>query len=225
MTDVVSATLDFCSRFIWCSVWGRIWNDSCKGKVLSVPHNTDTKWYLKTWISFSAIFRLWSWGGTSWYLIPFFSITSLNYSEHSLFSKCNFGCMHFSFNRSINFWYNLIISPDVLFCIGSLKMLYLSSSNSTIIYLFPHNDVTGNLPVWSEYILRSNSLCKLYSLAYTTFYFYFVSVDTSLLISVANNFFVDRSPDLILCLCPFHISSESRKYFATAVASSPGQDE
>ena len=94
----------------------------------------------------------------------------------------------------------------------------------TIMYLFPQNDVTGNLPVWSEYILQSNSLCKLHSLAYTTFSCSFVSIDTSLMISVATSSFVERRPDLILRLCPFHISSDSWKYFAMAVASSPGQD-
>ena len=79
--------------------------------------------------------------------------------------------MSLSFNQSINFWYNLIILPDVLFLIGLHKMLLLSRLNSTIIYIFPQNYITGNLPAWSEYILRYNSLCKLYSLAYTTFPF------------------------------------------------------
>ena len=120
---------------------------------LYVPHNTDTKWSLKTWIDFSEIFSLWSCGGTSWYFVPFFVITSLNSSEHSLSRRCNFGYIPFSFNLLINFWYVLIIFPPVIFLIGSLKMLLLSSLNSTTMYLFPQNDITGNLPVWTEYIL------------------------------------------------------------------------
>ena len=135
------------------------------------------KWYLKNWIAFSEIFRLWSWGRTSWYFVPLFFITSLNSSEHSLSSRYSFGCMPFSFNRSINFCYDIIILPAVLFIVGLLNILLLFSSNSTIMYWFPQNDVMGSLPVWSEYILRFNSLCKLYSLAYTTLSFYFVSID------------------------------------------------
>ena len=145
-------TLDFRSKFSWWSTWGRIWHHRCKGKFSSVLHNTNTKRSLKTCIYFLEIFRLWSWGGTSWYFIPLLFITSLNSSENSLSSRCNFGCMPFSFNLSINFWYDLIISPAVLFLIGSLKMMLLSRWNITIKYLFPQNDVTGNLPVWYEYI-------------------------------------------------------------------------
>ena len=87
--------------------------------------------------------------------------------------KMQFWLYAFSLQPIDQFWYNLIISLTVLFLVGSLKMLLLSSSNSTIIYLFPQNDVTGNSPVWSKCILRSNLLCKLYSLTYTTFTFFF----------------------------------------------------
>ena len=154
--------LDFCSSFSCCFVWGRIWHHSRNRKFLYVPHNTDTQWSLKTWNAFSAIFRLWSRGGTSWYFRPFFFITSLNSSEHLLSSRCNFCYIPISFNYLIIFWYNIIISPAFLFLIGSLKLLLLYRSNSIILYLFPQNNITGNLPVWSGYILRSNLLCKLY---------------------------------------------------------------
>ena len=91
-------------------------------------------------------------------------------------------------------------------------------------YLFPQNNVTGNLPVLSDYILWSNSLCKLYYLAYTTLSVSFVLIDYMLPIFIAISFFVDRSTYLIFRLCPFHILSDSGKYFSTAVASSPVQD-
>ena len=89
---------------------------------------------------------MWSWGGTSWHFIPLFYINSLNSSEQSLSNRCNFGCMPFSFNRLINVWYDLNILPAVLFLICSIKMLLLSSSNSTLIYFFPQKKVTGNEP-------------------------------------------------------------------------------
>ena len=166
---------------------------------------------------------MWSWGGTSWNFIPLFFIHSLNSSEHSLSNRFHFGCMPFSFNRLINFWYYLNISPAVLFLIGSIKMLLLSSSNSTIIYIFPQNNVTGNEPFGTSKCWDLTCYVS-YTLWHILPFPFFLLIDTSLPISVPTYCFVDCSPYLILRTFSFHISSASGKYFATDLAYSPVQD-
>ena len=150
-------------------------------------------------------------------------ITYLNSSYHSLSNRYNFGCMPFSFNQSINLWYDLIILPAVMFFIGLHKILLLSSSNSTIRYFFPWNNFTGNLTVWSEYICDLTR-CASYTILHILPFPFCLFIDTSLPISVASNVFVDISQNLILCPCPFHIYSDYGDYSATVITYSLGQD-
>ena len=91
-------------------------------------------------------------------------VSSLNSSEHLLSSRCSFGYMPISFNLSIKFQYNIIILPALLFLIGLLKILFMSRSNITIMYLLPQNYIMGNLPVWSDYIYFDLTRCASYTL-------------------------------------------------------------
>ena len=58
-------------------------------------------------------------------------------------------------------WYVLMSSPDVQFLNGSVKIISLSISTSTIMYWFPWYNLARNLPVWSVYIFCSLSLLRL----------------------------------------------------------------
>ena len=69
--DLLGLTLETHSILSWCSACRRMQHHNFIGNLSSIPHNTDTKWSLKTCIAFSAIFLLWSWGGTNWYSILF----------------------------------------------------------------------------------------------------------------------------------------------------------
>ncbi len=67
-----------------CSTCPRSLSHKWIGNDLSAPHKILMKCALKTWIAFSAIFRLWLCGGTSWYFMLLSLICSLNSVEHSL---------------------------------------------------------------------------------------------------------------------------------------------
>jgi hypothetical protein len=82
----------------------------------------DMKWDLKVWIALSAWLRLCCPGGTSSYVMPLPGMHAFIAAEHSLSSTCFLIPNPAAFIRLIIFWYTLIISPSVLFFIGSAKM-------------------------------------------------------------------------------------------------------
>jgi hypothetical protein len=77
----------------------------------------------------------------------FFFISSKNYADFSLSSMCLVGYMPAVFNQSIRSWYARIISPDVLFFMGSTNIASLSLSAITMTYWFPLLDFLGKRPI------------------------------------------------------------------------------
>ena len=118
------------------------------GKLAETPLYNSMKWSFHVWIFFPAIFRLWwSSGGTSWYAIPVAIISCLYTMLVSLSRTCRFGviptaCICSSARRLDN-----IISPSVMFFIGSTHIEYESIWASTIMKLFPWLETCGKFPV------------------------------------------------------------------------------
>ena len=112
---------------------------------------------------FSAIFGLWSSGGTSWYVIPV-AVFSCLYAMLVLLSRtCRFSVIptasiHCSSRRLAN-----IIPPSVLFFIGSIHIESESIWASTIMYLLPWLETCvhfqSDLYTWSPLARRPQWVC------------------------------------------------------------------
>ena len=139
------------------SVCGMSLHHRCIEKLLETPLHTAMKWYFHVWIVFLAMFCLWSSGGTSWYVIPVAVISCL-YAMLVLLSRtCRFGVTPNAFIRCNAHRLANIISPSVLFFIGSTHIESESIWAGTIMYLFPWIEMCGNYPVLSVYIVSFGS--------------------------------------------------------------------
>ena len=54
--DMFRTIIDCLSKFNVNSACRNRWSHKLIGKLSSMPHSIDTKWFLKVWISFSAMF-------------------------------------------------------------------------------------------------------------------------------------------------------------------------
>ena len=80
------------------------------------------KWDLKVWITLYAWLRLCWPGGTNLYFMPLPWMHDFIAAEHSFSSTCFLIPNPAAFIRLMICWCTLIISPSVLFLIGSAKM-------------------------------------------------------------------------------------------------------
>jgi predicted transcriptional regulator len=76
-----------------CSAWCNSRSQKFNGSEVSAPQRIATKWSLNVWIAFSALFRRWSWGGMSWYVMLLVLMASLKSLEHSLSRICCLGAI------------------------------------------------------------------------------------------------------------------------------------
>ena len=63
--DILGATFDWRCRLSWNSAWSNNLHQRCIGNDSCTPAMTPTKWFLAVWMALSAMFLLWSLGGTS----------------------------------------------------------------------------------------------------------------------------------------------------------------
>ena len=113
--------------------------------------------------------------------------------------------------------YALHISLDVLFVIGFKRIRLPSVLYSTMMYLLPWLDTTENCLVWSVYMMHSmSSMWTLISLTLVCGEKTMCGPCSSLIC------FIDCSPCLLCCMCPFCALSDSGKNFITAAAMSIG---
>ena len=76
-----------------CLAWRKSRSQRFNGNEVSAPQKIATKWSLNVWMAFSALFRQWSWGGTSWYVMLLVLMASLKLLEHLLSRICCLGAI------------------------------------------------------------------------------------------------------------------------------------
>ncbi len=120
--DMLGVIRDCRNKFKVSSAGSRSWHQRESGNLSSTPARIEMKCALNVCMARSAWLRRWFPGGTSSYFIPFWLMHSLKASDASLSSLCSRRPSPARFILSIIRWYDRIISPSVLFFIGSTKI-------------------------------------------------------------------------------------------------------
>ena len=150
--ETLGFVLDFPSRLMFSSAWGRRSSHLFIGKSVATPVMILNKFCLKDLMVTSDILCRWQYGGTI-LRAQCCHIRVFVIYEHSFSRMWHYGVILVYLILFRRIRYALCISVSVLFFIGATSVVLLFISTITMMYLYPCWEWKGKRPVWSEYFL------------------------------------------------------------------------